>query len=61
MSTLSAIAFNYLEQTSKVLPDSLSSSYSPMQAITFNPFSRAILVFNATSLSLSWNKVLLSE
>ena len=60
-STWSAIAFSYLAQTSNVFPDSLSSNISPMQAITFIPFSNAILVFNATSLSLSWKRVLLSE
>ena len=47
------IASNCLSTTFIVSLLSLSSNFSPMQAITFNPVSKAILVFEATTSSVS--------
>ncbi len=59
--TNSLIADNCLELTSFVFPDSLSYNNSPMHASTVKPLSRAFLVLIATSLSVSWYRLLLSE
>lgn len=48
-SLLLTIASNYLLHTSMVFPLSLSSNFSPMQAITFNPAFKALAVFPATT------------
>lgn len=60
-STCSLIALSYLSFTSLVLPDSLSSSDSPMHAKTENPCSTALFVLRATSSSVSPKRLLLSE
>lgn len=51
--TLAAIAFTCWKTTASVCPASRSSNFSPMQAITLRPLSRAWATFSAINYRIS--------
>ncbi len=56
--TLSAMALSWWKQTSSVFPDSLSSSFSPMQGMMWRPLSRAKATWENIKISYLTHTVL---